>query len=98
MKTLIILFLAGALALGGYLTKPTEEAHRANADTRLADQRGGFDVGELIGAVVGQARQDRRFEDLVVATRYTVLSGETAVLECLGLYAQFLCSSPQAAK
>jgi hypothetical protein len=96
MRTLIILLLAGALALGGYLTKPSEDAHRANADKVLAERRGGFDVGDLIGDVLGGGRDERKFEDLMVATRYTVRSGDDVVLECLGLYAQYLCSQPEA--
>jgi hypothetical protein len=37
-----------------------------------------------------------KFEDLLVATKYTVTSGDKTVLECLGAYAQFFCSKPYA--
>lgn len=94
MRTLIILLLAGALAFGGFLTKPDENAQRANAEKVLAERRGGFDVGDLIGDVLGGGKEERKFEDLMVATRYTVRSGDEVVLECLGLYAQYLCSQP----
>jgi len=96
MRTLLILLLAGALAVGGFLTKPGEDAQRANADKVLAERRGGFDVGDLIGDVLGSRKDERKFEDLMVATRYSVRSGDSVVLECLGLYAQFLCSQPEA--
>jgi hypothetical protein len=96
MRTLIILLLAGALAFGGFLTKPDEVAQRANADKVMAERRGGFDVGDLIGDVLGGRKDERKFEDLVVASRYSIRSGDNVVLECLGVYAQFLCSQPEA--
>ncbi|MEZ6029182.1 MAG: hypothetical protein R3C46_05480 [Hyphomonadaceae bacterium] len=95
MRTLIILVLAGALAFGGFLTKPDEVAQRANAEKVMAERRGGFDVGDLIGDVLTGRKDERKFEDLIVATRYTIRSGDDVVLECLGLYAQYLCSPPE---
>ncbi len=96
MRTLIILLLAGALAFAGYLTKPDENAQRANAEKVLAERRGGFDVSDLIGDVLGVGKDERKFEDLVVATRYTIRSGDDVAVECLGLFGQFLCSQPAA--
>ena len=55
-----------------------------------------FDVGDLIDDVLGSALNERKFEDMFVATRYTVNSGGTPVLECLGLFGQFMCSQPGA--
>ncbi len=96
MRTLIILLLAGALAFGGYLTRPGEDAQRANADKVLAERRGGFDVGDLIGDVLGGRKEERKFEDMMVATRYSIRSGDEVVIECFGLFAQYLCSQPEA--
>jgi hypothetical protein len=97
MKTLLILLLAAALAAGGYLTRPDEKAHEANAETQLSSTRGGFDIGELIAdKVFGASSKDsRKFEDLFVATKYTVKADNAVIMECLGLYAQFLCSQPE---
>lgn len=97
MRMLLILVLIAALGAGGFLTKPTEEAHRTHVDKELLNLNG----GDLIGAVLDAAgklsgQQTSSFEDLVVATKYTVRSGDRVVIECLGLYGQFLCSQPGA--
>jgi len=98
MKTLLILILAGALALGGYLTRPDETAHEGNAEKQLSSTRGGFDIGELIADKVfgANAKDSRKFEDLYVATKYTVRADDTVLMECWGVFAQFLCSQPEA--
>ena len=41
------------------------------------------------------AKDSRKFEDLFVATKYTVKADNAVIMECLGLYAQFLCSQPE---
>ena len=96
MKTLLILLLAAALAAGGYLTRPDEAAHEANAEKQLSSTRGGFDIGELIADKVfaASARDSRKFEDVFVATKYIVRTDDVVLMECWGLYAQFLCSQP----
>lgn len=98
MKTLLILILGGLLALGGYLTRPDEKAHEANAEKQLSSTRGGFDIGQLIADKVfgANAKDSRKFEDLVVATKYTVKADDRVVMECWGVFAQFLCSQPEA--
>jgi hypothetical protein len=97
MKTLLILVLSGLLAVGGYLTKPDEKAHEANAETQLSSTRGGFDIGQLIADKVfgANAKDGRKFEDLFVATKYTVKSDDIVIMECWGVFAQFLCSQPE---
>jgi len=97
MKTLLILLLAAALAAGGYLTRPDEKAHEANAETQLSSTRGGFDIGELIADKVfaASAKDSRKFEDLYVATKYTVRADSAVLMECWGLFAQFVCSQPE---
>jgi hypothetical protein len=39
--------------------------------------------------------RESKFEDLLVATKYTVTSGGAVMLECLGAYAQFFCSKAE---
>lgn len=96
MRLLLILLLAGALAVGGYLTKPTLEAHRAHANEVLAEKgKEGDVIGDLIGSVINAATRKDDFEDMLVATRYTVRSGETVLVECLGVFSQFFCSTPE---
>jgi hypothetical protein len=92
---LLILLLAGALALGGFLTRPDEDAQRKNADAEIAKASGSDGIGALIDTVVGGITRQSKFEDLLVATKYTVTSGDAVVLECLGAYAQFFCSKPE---
>lgn len=96
MRMLLIILLLGALAFGGFLTRPNEEAQRKNADAEIAKANGSDGIGGLIDTVVGGITRVAKFEDLLVATRYTVTSGDTTVLECLGAYAQFFCSKPGA--
>jgi hypothetical protein len=95
MKTLLILLLAAALAAGGYLTRPDEKAHEENATRQLSAMRGGQDIGELLEAVLGRKTDGRKFEDLFVATKYTVKADDAVVMECWGVFAQFLCSQPE---
>lgn len=95
MRTLLILVLAAALALGGFLTRPNEEAQRKNADAEFAKASGSDGIGALIDTVVGGLTREAKFEDLMVATKYTVSSGGDVVLDCLGAYAQFFCSKPE---
>jgi hypothetical protein len=97
MKTLLILLLAAALAAGGYLTRPDEKAHEANAEKQLSSTRGGFDIGELIVDKVfgASAKDSRKFEDLFVATKYTIRSEDAVLMECWGVFAQFMCSQPE---
>lgn len=96
MRSLLVLVLLAALGAGAFLSKPPIDAHRANAEKVLAEQSrasGGDDIGDLIGAVLGQRKDN--FEDLIVATKYTVIRGDRNLLECWGAFSQFVCSSPR---
>lgn len=95
MRMLLILLLAGALALGGFLTRPNEEAHRNHADAELAKTSGNDGIGALIDTVVGGITREGKYEDMLVATRHTLSSGGNVLIECLGLYGQFFCSQPE---
>ena len=95
MRMLLILVLLGALAVGGFLTRPGEEAQKRNADAEIAKANGSDGIGALIDSVVGGITREAKFEDMLVATKYTVTSGGATVLECLGAYAQFFCSKPE---
>ena len=96
MKTLLVLVLLGALAAGGYFSKPTQEQHKENADKFLSERRSrdGDDIGDLIGGVLESANRQDAFEDLVVATKYTAKSGDKTLVECWGVFTQYLCNSP----
>ena len=92
MRMLLILVLLGALAVGGFLTRPGEEAQKRTADAEIAKANGSDGIGALIDSVVGGITREAKFEDMLVATKYTVTQGGSTVLECLGAYAQFFCS------
>jgi hypothetical protein len=93
MRSLLVLVLLAALAIGGFLSKPGIEAHRAHAAKELAKTNGEGDaIGDLIGSVFSN-RTDT-FEDLVVATKLTTREGDKTVLECWGVFSQFFCSKP----
>lgn len=96
MRMLLILVLLGALGFGGFLTRPNEDAQKKNADAEIAKANGSDGIGGLIDTVVGGITRTAKYEDLLVATKYTVTSGDKMVLECLGAYAQFFCSKPDA--
>ena len=96
MRMLLILVLLGALGFGGFLTRPNEDAQKKNADAEIANTNGSDGIGGLIDTVVGGISRQAKYEDLLVATRYTVTSGDKTMLECLGAYAQFFCSKPDA--
>jgi hypothetical protein len=91
MRTLLVLVLLAALGAGAFLSKPPLDAHRANAEKVLSERSGGDDIGDLIGAVLGQ-RADT-FDDLFVATKYTAVRGGKSLLECWGAFSQFFCSA-----
>jgi len=97
MKSLMVLVLMAALAAGGFMSRPDLEAHRANAQKVLAEQRKegkGDSIGDLIGAVLSEKSDD--FSDMFVATKYTVKEGDKVKLECWGAFSQFFCSTPEA--
>jgi hypothetical protein len=94
MRSLLVLVLLVALGVGGFLSKPGIEAHRAHAAEELAKTDGKTDaIGDLIGSVFSN-RSDS-FEDLVVATKLTTKEGDKTLLECWGVFSQFFCSRPQ---
>lgn len=97
MRSLLVLVLLAALAAGGFMSKPNLDAHRANAQKVLAEQRKENDdtIGDLIGAVLGREEGAGNFEDMLVATRYTATQGGKAALECWGAFSQFFCSTPR---
>lgn len=100
MRSLLVLILLAALAGGAFLSRPDLAAHRRHAEQVFEEQRKqgkGDAIGDLIGAMLGGGKSDR-FEDLMVATKYTVEEGDKASLECWGVFSQFFCSTPEEKK
>lgn len=95
MRMLLILLLLAALAAGGFLTRPTEAALKSHADAELASASGKDGIGALIDTVVGGLTREGKFEDLLVATRYSVRSGADVIIDCTGAYGQVFCTRPK---
>jgi hypothetical protein len=98
MRSLLVLILLAALAGGAFLSRPDIEAHRKHADTVLAEMRKDKPDGDAIGDLIGAMFDNRNdtFEDMMVATKLTTRKGEDVLLECMGLFSQFFCSTPEA--
>ena len=99
MRSLLVLVLLAALAGGAYFSRPSIEAHRRHADEVFAAERkeqgGAGDIGGFIGGVIEEATRKDKFEDMFVATKYTASAGDKTLLECWGVFSQFLCSAPK---
>lgn len=100
MRSLLLLVLLIALGAGAYMSRPTKEQQAANADKFLSDRRArdGDDIGDLIGGLIEGAQRKDTFEDLYVATKYTAKANDKVLVECWGVFTQYLCSSPLDAK
>jgi hypothetical protein len=100
MRSLLVLVLVAALGAGGFMSKPDQAAHKANADKVLQDRRArdGEDLGDVIGGLIEGASRTDSFDDMVVATKYTAKSGDKVLLECWGAFTQFFCSNPNEKK
>lgn len=97
MKFLMTLVLLAAVAGAAWFTKPTEAAMKAESDAIFAAKREAqardLDLGGLAkGAVLGLTRT-AKFEDLTVASRYTVTEDDKEVLSCWGAFTKVMCSA-----
>jgi hypothetical protein len=99
MKLIVLLLLVGAIGGGAYLTKPTEEAMKAEADAAFAkvrkEQAKDLDLGALAKGAVDKLTQKTDYEDLQVAAHYTVKDGDKEVLSCWGAYTKVMCPEPK---
>ena len=92
IRWLFLLIVVAAAA--GYFTRPNEAAMRSAAESVLNDPATLEQMGDMLGAALaGQ----RRFDDYLVATRYTVTIGEDPAVECWGAFQQTRCNRVGAA-
>ena len=102
MRLIVLLLLIGAFGGGAYLTKPTEEAMKAEADAAFAkvrkEQAKDLDLGALAKGAVDGLTQKTAYEDLQVAAHYTVKDGDTVVLSCWGAFTKIMCPAVKEAK
>jgi hypothetical protein len=98
MKSLLVLVLLAALGVGGFLSKPTIETHKAKAEAKFEEKRKGQlesgDLGGIIGGVLEGANRSEEYQDLVVASKYTVKSAGKVLIDCFGAFSQAFCSAP----
>jgi hypothetical protein len=98
MKSLLVLVLLAALGVGGFMSKPTIEAHKAKAASMFEEERKAQlengDLGGLIGGVIDATDRSEEFQDLLVASKYTVKSGDKTLIQCFGAFSQSFCSGP----
>lgn len=95
MRFLMLLVLLAVAAGAGWFTKPTEAVMKAEADAIFATKREAqakdLDLGGLAkGAVLGLTRT-AKYEDLTVASRYTVIEDDREVLSCWGVFTKVMC-------
>jgi hypothetical protein len=99
MRSIIVVALIVALCAGAYLSKPNFDAQRRHANEVLAErteQRADAgDLGGAVGGVIDQINREGKFEDFFVASKYTASSGDRKLLECWGVFSQFICSTPK---
>ena len=99
MKSLLVLVLLAALAAGGFLSKPTIDTHKAKVaeafEAKRKVQLDKGDLGGLIGGVLEATDRSEEFQDLVVASKYTVKSGDKVLISCFGAFSQAFCSEPK---
>lgn len=82
---LVLLVLLGLVAAGAYATRPNQGFHRGLA-SKLMEQ------GTVARPEAATGRY--AFDDFILATRSTMMSGDRQVLQCWGAFTRFLCTGP----
>lgn len=98
MRVLLLLILAGVAA---YFTVPARDAHEAAArtfmeeaareDTAEAQRRTGISLDSIVDFAVGFVAGQGRYENYVLASKYTADLPGTAYLECWGAFTLVQC-------
>lgn len=87
---LVLLVILGLIAAGAYVTRPNQGFHRGLA-SKLMEQGTVARPENLPG--------NYAFDDFIVATRSTMITGDTTtgdrqLLQCWGVFTRFLCTRP----
>jgi hypothetical protein len=89
----LLVVLAG---IAGYFTKPTEAQHRDAARATLEqiqqDAFSNLDIGALVDSSIARLGDEGRFQDYVVASRYTVEVNQRPIADCWGAFTQVRCT------
>jgi hypothetical protein len=84
------------IGVAGYFTKPDVAKHREAANAILSAQADAaadnLDIGGLIETGAASLTQNGRYEDLYVASKYTLEAGGDPYIECWGAFTQVMCN------
>lgn len=96
MRVLLLLILIGVAA---YFTVPAREAHEEAARAFLegrapGEARGeeGISLDSVIGYVKGMLAGEGRYENLYLASKFTLDTPGAAYVECYGAFTMVRCS------
>jgi hypothetical protein len=94
LRLLVLVLIVAGVA--GYFTKPDQAAHERQADILFRGVQeqaiGKLDIGGLVNAGLARLRRTTKFEDLYVATKYTVTVSDKPYIQCYGAYTKVFCS------
>jgi hypothetical protein len=92
----LILLLVIIAAVAAYFTKPDAAAHRAAAEATMqaAQNEAASDVnlGDMLELGVASLMQSGVYEDMYLASKYTVRVREQPFIECWGAFTQVRCT------
>lgn len=98
MRILLLLILAG---VGAYFTVPTREAHeealRAFMETQSQEhaeavkQQSGISLESIVDFATGMIAGQGRYENYVLASKFTVDAPGSAYVECWGAFTLVQC-------
>lgn len=96
-----LLLLLIALGVGAYFTVPTRAAHeqaarafmqdQAQADTQEVQRQFGVSLESIVDFAVGFLAGQGRYDNLVVASKFTADLPGAAYLECWGAFTLVQC-------
>lgn len=98
MRVLLLLILVGA---GAYFTVPARDAHeaalrtfmaaQAREDTEAVKQQTGISLDSIVDFATGMIAGQGRYENYVVASKFTVDAPGSAYIECWGAFTLVQC-------
>ena len=98
MRVLLLLLLAG---VGAYLTVPTRDAHEqalrafmenaAQENTAEVESKTGLSLDGIVDFATGMIAGQGRYENYVLASKFTVDAPGSAYMECWGAFTLVQC-------
>lgn len=98
MRILLLLILAG---VGAYFTVPARDAHeaalqafmsaQAHENTEAVKQQTGISLDSIVDFATGMIAGQGRYENYVLASKFTVDAPGSAYIECWGAFTLVQC-------